>query len=131
METQELPNFRRVFQTIPGSGGPPTLKPHQADIRLQDAEDVKEFESLRVFAGKFHEMPFENVTKQRIKGWRPAGFFAQRKAAAATGFVLNYAREPGGLDMEALRSVWAGSLSHFQNAFLFISQNQAIVVSAS
>ncbi|CAE6970581.1 unnamed protein product [Symbiodinium sp. CCMP2592] len=87
-------------------GGSKTLVPAQSDIRMQSAEDVKEFESLKPFAGKFHDLPFENVTKAQIKKWRPAGYFAQRKAAAATAFILRYAQD--GLDLQMLRSCWAG-----------------------
>ena len=88
-------------------GGSKTLIPELGDIRMQSVEDVKEFESLKPFAGKFHELPFENVTKAQIKKWRPAGYFAQRKAAAASAFILRYAQD--GLDLQMLRSCWAGN----------------------
>ena len=91
-----------------GQGGSTPLVPTQADIRTQSPADNKEFLDLEPFSGTFRRLPIGGITKQDIKKWRPAGYHAQRKAAAAAAFMLQYVHPQNGVDFNALESVWAG-----------------------
>ena len=90
-------------------GGSTTLCPPPADIRAQRAEDIRQYHALKPFAGQWHKLPFEDITKQQIKKWRPAGFFAQRRASAAAAFVLQHTQGDG-LNIPAVKQAWCGGL---------------------
>ena len=95
----------------PQEGGAMMLHPLPADIRAQTSADVRQYHELKPFAGQWRELPFEGVTKALIKKWRPAGFFAQRRGAAAALFLLKNTSENEGLDVDALQRVWCGDLA--------------------
>ena len=69
-------------------GGVSLLLPPMTDIRTQSASDVKGYSQTAPFVGQRSQMPFENVTRKKIQKWRPAGFFAQRRTAAACECVV-------------------------------------------
>ena len=90
-------------------GGSTTLKPVTDDIRMQSSGDNRSFEDLKVFNSVFQKLPLAEVTPNKIKKWRPAGYYAQRRAAAAMAFVLRYVHATRGVDFEALGNVWASA----------------------
>ena len=95
----------------PRDGGTAMLTPPSADIRAQGADDVKAYSAQNPFTGQWRQLPFENVTRGRIKKWRPAGFFAQRRAAAACAFIMKHSSSDRGLHIDALQRAWCGDLA--------------------
>ncbi|CAE7944054.1 unnamed protein product [Symbiodinium sp. KB8] len=84
-------------------GGTSTLQIPMQDIRAQGSTDIKQYNGLQPFQGQWRELPFQDVTKAMIKKWRPAGFHAQRRAAAAVAFVMQHSTATGDLDLDALK----------------------------
>lgn len=74
-------------------GGSTTIKPQPADIKALDHEDYTTIESLGLFSQKMEALPIENTTVQDIASCRPAGYAAQRLAAAGMAFAINNVRD--------------------------------------
>eukprot|EP00435_Cladocopium_sp_Y103_P023136 s1804_g5.t1 len=71
---------------------------------------LQEFESLKVLSEKAYTLPFDNINANSLARWRPAGYHAQRRAAAAMSFVMAYSTAATGLNLQALSECWAGCL---------------------
>eukprot|EP00434_Breviolum_minutum_P020956 symbB.v1.2.018486.t1/scaffold1464.1/size117165/9 len=95
----------------PRQGGNNMVVPTSKDIKFLTADEKKMFSSLKLFDHVATKLPFEEVTQEKIKGWRPAGFRSQRVAAGAMATALMAVnKDTGVFDQSVLDDLWASCL---------------------
>ena len=105
-------SLTHIYQTYCLRLPPYILQPDYTLYCSESKSDVnpaaQEFDQLKVFDEKAYELPFEKISPQSLKRWRPAGYHAQRNAAGAMSFMLHHTAPAMGLNLRALEDCWAG-----------------------
>lgn len=95
----------------PSQGGNNMVVPTAKDIKFMTPEEKKMFSSLKLFDHVATKLPFEEVTRDKISAWRPAGFRSQRVAAGAMATALMAVnKDTGVFDQSWLDDLWASCL---------------------